>query len=375
VTVTFLPRSQFHVGLRSYHLGARHQSEEDAIRTDDLEVDHFRRTEGVSVRIETTAISDDDRTVHVSSVVSPTENEWPDSFRISLVNSAILDIEDASHGSTSLVPIGTTSIPEGELDPSLVQLVGGQLIEGDPETHRLSFLTNSDVLQFDQAILLFCGRSSMFAAFEESEDPFPSLVGRLMGVVDGIATFELNRPAQGWGDWGVNRLPYSLHLGEGNPADDGFLVSGHVTVHSLGNPLPLLFSFEEWVRRMEEQAELPRGSLEGDAEGDGVDSVLEYTLGSDLTDNKDTDRIKPKVVLKEGKCHLQLEFPVRINSIALKAEIQHSVDNVVWKSADEDFEMVAREETKPGVIQLRVCSKKPLTDEEPVGFFRIAVAR
>ncbi len=375
VKATFLPRSQFHNGLRSYRFGVRYQSEGAPIREADLELAHFRRIEGVSVTLEIMETIDDGRTVQASYVASLTADEWPDSFKIDLFGGAIRDLEGGSHDSKALVTLGAPSIPGEEVEPSAVQLVGGQLIEGDPDSHRLSFLTNSYISQVDQAVLLFGGRSSMFAAFEESTAPFPSLVGRLVGVADGIATFELDRPEGGWGAWGVNRLPYSLHLGEGNPADGGFLVSGHVTVHSPMNPLPLLFSFEEWVRRLEIQSELPEGSLEGDADGDGVDGLVEYALGSDLQDKGDTASIKPSMISKGDARQIELTFQVRTHTLGLTAEIQRSSDGEHWRSADEAFELVERREVKPGIERLRLCSKEPVPAGTGLGMFRVVIVK
>ncbi len=375
VSPTFLPRSQFHEKLGTYRFGVRYQSESFPIRIADLEEIPFSPNKAVLIKTNAMVVSEDSHTVDVSYVASPMEGVWPDSFSIRLFKRMIRDQEGGSHPLISLVTLGATNLRGEPLDTSVVQHVGGRLIEGEPSSHRLSFLTNVGDDHLDQAVLLFGGRSSMFASFEESKDEVPSLVGRLIGTSDGIATFELDQPEEGWGAWGVNKLPYSLHLGEENPADGGFIISEHVEVHLPRIALPLLFSFEEWARQLEKQADLPRGSLEGDADGDGMDSLIEYALGSDILDREDASRLTPTVAMKEGQRHLDLEFNSRTNTIGLQAEVQHSIDGKKWQTVSADFEVMDRTEVKPDVEHLRVCSKEPLQEGAPVGIFRIAVAR
>jgi hypothetical protein len=372
VTTTFLPKSQFSPTLDTYRFAIRYHSEQAPINVADLELlNHLWVTnEGAAVTVHEIIPSNDGHTADVDYVLSPINEDWPNSVSILKRAGAIRDLNGGSHLAgflTSLSQSSSANVHE-------VSLVGGRLIEDDPLTHRLSFFS-SDTSQLDQSVLSFGGRSGMFASFEESEEIFPSLVGRLLEIASGIATFELDRPDPDWGAWEANRLPYSFHLAEGEGANGGLITSGHVTVHSELHPLPLLFSFEEWVRRLEEQADLPEGSLEGDADGDGMDSVVDYALGSDLQDKNNTSKPTTAVVEKDGQRHLELEFPVRSNSIGLKPEVQHSTDGVDWQTADEDFEVVDRNQVQPEVLRLRIQCNEPLAARAPVGFYRIAIAR
>ena len=450
VSANMVPLSRMALGLEAFRFRVLYESAEAPLRESDLQGNHlsisadpnaqpdtiFYLSRGESAEewyptVTSVLAYDNGRQLAVDYRWDRPESGWPAVSRLQLFAGSLRDENGGSLGSQDLGTVGRTDLVDPDID---LQLIGGRLIEGDPEMHRLSFLahyngngqsvwSNSNVSPFAGASVWLGLNPGPMPVFAEDmpepavgtevgvfrnliydsqvsyDDYFKSLVDLSNPTPEELAGFEslqaldaaqnlgvlksaktvfhvdIPRPPEGWETWDVGRVPYLLQVPGLEGVPSSFVASGYLNLADCAETLPLLFSFEEWARQLEERAELPEVSLRDDVDGDGQDGLTEFALGSDLLDGAEVAAIRPEVIKKDGRSHLQLEFNLRREAFGLTAELQFSANADEWRSVDDDFEVVERVPQANGVTKLRLVSKEAIVADAHCGFFRIAVAR
>ncbi|MEM7385220.1 MAG: hypothetical protein AAF514_09775, partial [Verrucomicrobiota bacterium] len=354
---------------------------------------------------------------------------WPLVAKMMLLAGGVRDEAGGSVVFRELGTVGRTDLFGSDVDSALI---GGSVIEGDPETHRMSFLVpylgnNQSITgglsergPFANATVWLGLHSGLMPVFDEDRERpvlgrenglfrnlrydsqvsydsfYESLkdvdvwtdehwaeLARLNALQEAenitvlrspktVVHIDVPRPEGGWDSWGSAAVPYSFQAPGLEGLASSTIASGLIHLGGRPRSLPLLSNFEDWVRNLEKEAALPEGSLNGDADGDGQDSLAEFALGSDPGDRADLASIVTRALAKEGENHLQLEFTLRSNSFGLSAELQQSLDGRDWHSIEEAFDLVKRTPVGEGLVKVVLVSKEPMG---VCGFFRIGVAR
>jgi len=396
----FIPLSNFHPELTSYHFRVAYQSKgEAAINVEDLDGSHLEvRQRSVNTRggneiiefegrpqVESLRISDGGRLAEVDYSLTRSEQGWPAYFEINLRPFGVRDL----HGNSV-----TKGRPLASLGPSFenqnlsAQLLAGQAVTATSESHRMTVVLQADedfhASDVEKASLWLGWHLELLPGFEANAYP-PAASGRLLRFthIDGrrntaVATYEIERPDGGWDRWEAQSIPFVFQgfapSGYSNSLSNPLLLSGNVQLTESLAALPLLSSFEDWVKQLEEEAELPEGSLRGDLDGDQQDGLLEYALGGDPQDGSKQGRIETGVVTIDGQRYMTLTLSVRATVIGVTIEVQQSADGESWKPAFSEFELVERKAVSDGIEEWVLRSEAPLDQGEPGKLFRVVVA-
>lgn len=422
VTPVFVSLGSLDPALESYRFGVNYQTSEAGLNLEDFEQAHltltpentgppnlFTRERGVRFTQEWLPLVPetiskrslpDGRGVAVDYRIDKPADGWPFALRIKTLRAGIRDLNGRGLGEREVAVVG-----RNDLMPMNAQLIGGEQIVGDPDTHRLSLLVQvsprwkplwldagffgPDFGTFEGTIPVMGWDREMLPHLEDDEAHPPPVAGRFVSVrqsgyqdaspkfdftgIKTIVNVEIDRPDGGWDQWDRSRVPYVIQAPGLTLVPSSVIASGFLSLSNAPDALPLLFSFEEWVKQLEERADLPEGSLKHDADGDGQDGLTEFALGSDLLDPQEIAAIEPERVIEEGQPYTMLKFNVRTNALGLTAELQRSDDGQDWRSADDDFRVMERTPIGEGVVRLCLLSKAPITGSKQ--FFRIVVAQ
>ncbi len=396
----FIPLSIYHPELLSYHFRVVYQSKlGNPINLEDFDAQHLTVSQrsvdaqgseeiqgfAVAPEVQSLRSSSDGSLVEVDYSLTRPEAGWPAYIELDLIAFGIRDVDgnSVSRG-RRLASLG----PSFDNQQLSAQLLAGQTVSSDAESLRISLILQagedffpSDV---ERASLWFGWHPETLPGIEANG--FSPVTGaRLLSHhhIDGrwnasVATFEIDRPESGWDRWEAASIPFvfqgfapaSYHDSLSNP----ILLTGFVDLIGSTRILPLLSSFEDWVKQLEKEAELPQGSLRGDLDGDKQSGLLEYTLGGDPTDSTKQGRLETDVVAIEGQRYVSLTLSVRTTVIGVTVEVQQSVDGKTWRPAFSEFELVERNAISEEVEQWVLRSKQPLAGGQPGQLFRVVVA-
>lgn len=365
-----------------------------------LEEPDFRTETGQVLRPTLLALQrdQDGRRALASYRVDKPAAGWPVAFKVQLLDAALRDVDGAA-----LLGGDLGSVSRSDLNAVDLAIVGGLLIEGDPDVHRVNALaqirgqwqetfpdpgpfSKRDFGSFDGAKIYVGGIEPVLSTLKVPSDPAPAR-GELTAIrqigykwaspaLDFeqeklMLNFEIQRPPGGWDTWQQASLPFFIMAPSVKNVPGQLIASGKLILANDEEPLPLLFGFEEWRQRLERQLELPAESLKGDVDGDGHDGLTEFILGSDPLDRQNYHSIQADVLEQEEGRYVTLQFALRASALGT-AELQHSLDGKTWASIDDAFEVEERQVQDDGIEQLRLKSKQPWT--EHMGLFRIAIA-
>ena len=372
------------------------------LKPSSIETAYLRSGNDVVQSIVRKQVLDDLKTALAYYRVDKPDDDWPQIFRIQILNGGVRDSEGRTISNQEVAVVGRNDLKAVD-----AELISGQLIEGDPDSHLLSFL----VQVRPEWYVLWPANPLLGSNFRTFEDAYPNPMldwdSEILPALEGgemappalgsfdslrpagyrtpspsfnftndkvVMNLRINRPDDGWDAWDLGRVPYVVHAPRLKNVPSSVIASGFVALAD-STKAALLFSFEDWVRRLEERAELPDGSLAGDAGRDGQDGLTELVIGSDLQDAQDTGTIKPSTLKKNGERYACLRFPIRTNNLGVTAELQHSTDGQQWRSVDDEFEVVDRAPKQDGTAEIHLIAKEPLAGNANLGLFRIAAVR
>ena len=404
ISTGLIPRSTLSTDLEAYRFRVVFESRGSPLRSDDFDKAHvllegLNRTalgdlEETRVLAQTTGkeISEDGRVARIDYRMDKPASGWPSISRIRLANGGVRDIDGGTIFERDLAIIG-----EGESADA--QLISGSIIDGDPETHTLSLLVRvrpewltgwfPNVGDYSEAYGWLGPGGQILPSFDE--EVAPAQLGRLAPIVypvgyesgenpitlfrgDGglmaVLNLKFDRPEGGWDVWGLGDIPYVVQAPSLKNVPNSVIATG--TIRLANRVLPLLSNFDDWIRDLEERAELPEGSLRRDPDGDGQRSLIEFALGSDPTDPNSRAHVVPEKVVHDGMPCAQLTFDLRDRALGVTGELQYSPDGETWQSADEDFRVVSRTPIGDGFTRLILLSKRPIVTS--TGLYRIVVA-
>ena len=448
IDAAFLPLTALSPALEAYRFRVVYQSADSRLHAEDIEGNHLvimpdpdaRPDEFYTFRepaeewlpvVTSVSRSENGGRLEVNYRWDQPASGWPPVARFMLLAGGIRDAEGGSVRYRDLATVGRSDLAAADVD---IALIGGSVIEGDPLSHRLSFLvpylgnaysvaSGDPSGPFSGATVWFGMNPGIMPMFEEGNAPpvlgvgsgifrnlrydsqvsydaffesvtdFESLTPEQLAELERLQALEkaenitvlrspktvvhidVPRPPGGWDTWETQRVPYLFQAPGLDGVPSSIMTSGYIDLVGTSRTLPLLSSFADWVRRLEEAAELPGGSLEGDADGDGQDSLTEFALGSDPQNGTDFAVIEPAIIERDGQDHLQIEFTLRSDSIGLTAELQHSLDGKQWRAVEEAFELAQRTPVDDARVNIRLVSKEPMPERAACSLFRIAVAR
>ncbi|MEM7384632.1 MAG: hypothetical protein AAF514_06770 [Verrucomicrobiota bacterium] len=404
---SLMPSGSLNPDLSSHRFTVVYESADGAILANNLEAPHLLLIpepspgfdERFTPEITGYRTRNDGERIRVDYRVPRPENGWPESYRLRVIEGSLRSDEGGSVRGRQIGMIGKAAPPTTDW-----RLISGQTIEGDPDTHRLSFFVQQNSqfafrsffgwnafagpqgTPFDGAYAVLgdftndplalwkapktqpleLSQPGMYLPIGYEEGPFSD-----RQPFTGIVNLEIDRPEGGWGRWGGS-VPYVIQAPLMGEVPNSVIARGNLPVLGATAPGQPRYRFNEWLEAKVKETGQNKEALMGDFDGDGLTGLAEFALGTDVTRGTDTPVLTSEIVTDFfGKSHLYLNMTLRSNAMGLSGELQYSEDGRSWNAADDVFEILKRTPVGEERQTLRLRSKKGTLQSSKRGLFRL----
>ncbi len=281
------------------------------------------------------------------------------------------EVEDTLEGEATKPPI--------QLDDIAVRLMTEAVTEEDQPSHgiQVSYYRDGGVdFETFQRLTVRVGRHHSALNYGGSAPCQPELEELGYGATPDelIATYRVKRPSDGWFQFGEEAVVEVIYQ---KPTPDGAepikRTIGAILFDFSLDLAHLEKDFLDWTDGLEEALALEENEQPdptADSDGDGIEDITEYFLGSDPFSGAEKHPVDLRLVALQGAWYVTLTVTRRVDAIGMAAAIEGSRNGRQWEMADDHFEVLEAAETAPNFQKITLRSVAPI-DEMGLKLFRI----